>query len=1140
MNEALEQELSILQTIVGEENVVKLSNTSIQLTINSPSTNIKIEFSFPADYPQSPPSFELTDSGSLLPLQEENLTDQIEEHFQLMSGFPTLIPLVLRIDTILRTRFVFPIVSPNTNRKTRRFSRKDINPISTVLFPADDLKNDSYLAFFFYKAIQQHKNSDQTFLQCLDNLRALGLLKSDDDQENYEKELQKIIDFISNNQSIPTPIRDILLSKSNSAQPSTSTAGQARFFKLFTVADTLGRGGYGSVIKARYKFDDAIYAVKCIPIDDEDAASDLNRECKILSCIHHRYIVRYYFAWIDHVTEEAAQEIRRTFHFDEDDNLYDTFTSAIAQHSSTTCIWNDVTQPFSHSSPSESFSENDDDDDDVMFGPGSFSYHNNDTPDFGEVTFHDDVNFGNNNSESTGFSDFEEEEEEEEEAFSKKKSQNQTSFLFMQMEYCPGRSLDELFRDDSFFQDTNKQWKITREILEGLQYLHKQGIIHRDMKPSNIFIDENGNAKIGDFGLSRKAAVSGNEVKNDNLDGQTHISEEAGSGIQGSFPYTAPEVLKGGDYGTSSDMYSFGVILFEIWCQFSTMSERARILKQLTDDHQLPAAWLAQYPNVAQMVQLLIKPSPDKRPSASYLLQSKLIPSVNVELTNEDISDLLRAIKSGTIQTSTSATTVLDALFSETRKSKFAETESENNQKHPTKEQSNSKSDIETDDQIETESDDETCHKNDLNVNNNEMESKTREIEIETLIVPPFMKQTRLYGASVFSSPMIEPLTLDQTKTIPVLRKNGSLYALQGSTYHFMMKEIMKNNIRSARFSQFTQIITKFNLSPVEMCMSFDIITDESASDPNNWTDLLECFQFAVDYIKSVMPEDKIRISAIISSSDMALSVCESTKNSVSLKTIRRYANCEKIDSNIKKMLDVFQDLKFDMIPDDVNGKEACDDFIIALKSLGLIDSWSFELLGKSISDFCGISCQIFVNGQKFAVVGQMYDTFYHKLKTFDYSIKNFPTPTITSCRIDFNSMKMICRDLHFEKIRVYILPTTIDFDHVGEDFLNMSSDTKQEKQWSDCFDSAIDLANHMREQRFDVHIAKVNREFIYNQKIQKELAKGNDVVVVANCRETFISKIFIDHEDDQVIAALKSWAKSVRIYCPGKFPRKE
>lgn len=74
-------------------------------------------------------------------------------------------------------------------------------------------------------------------------------------------------------------------------------------------------------------------------------------------------------------------------------------------------------------------------------------------------------------------------------------------FMYIQMEFCDKQTLRSAI-DGDLFKDAQRVWRMFREVIEGLLHIHSQGMIHRDLKPVNIFLDRSDHVKIGDFGLA--------------------------------------------------------------------------------------------------------------------------------------------------------------------------------------------------------------------------------------------------------------------------------------------------------------------------------------------------------------------------------------------------------------------------------------------------------------------------------------------------------------------------------------------------------------------------------------------------------------------------------------------------------------
>jgi serine/threonine protein kinase/tetratricopeptide (TPR) repeat protein len=119
---------------------------------------------------------------------------------------------------------------------------------------------------------------------------------------------------------------------------------------------------------------------------------------------------------------------------------------------------------------------------------------------------------------------------------------------FITMEYVAGQDLRGLIRQTGKLA-VETAVSITKQVCEGLGEAHKQGVIHRDLKPSNIIIDRAGSARIMDFGIARSLAVK----------------SRTGAGVMiGTPEYMSPEQVEGKEVDQRSDIYSLGIILYEM------------------------------------------------------------------------------------------------------------------------------------------------------------------------------------------------------------------------------------------------------------------------------------------------------------------------------------------------------------------------------------------------------------------------------------------------------------------------------------------------------------------------------------------------------------------------------------------------
>jgi serine/threonine protein kinase/tetratricopeptide (TPR) repeat protein len=129
--------------------------------------------------------------------------------------------------------------------------------------------------------------------------------------------------------------------------------------------------------------------------------------------------------------------------------------------------------------------------------------------------------------------------------------------VFIAMEYVEGRTLTESLQNGPLPTETVIRYG--RQIASALAHAHERGIIHGDLKPQNIIVTPAGNAKILDFGLARRANPA--EFDRHTLETATVDSKE---GFGGTLPFMAPEQIEGGEATIRTDLWSLGIVLYEM------------------------------------------------------------------------------------------------------------------------------------------------------------------------------------------------------------------------------------------------------------------------------------------------------------------------------------------------------------------------------------------------------------------------------------------------------------------------------------------------------------------------------------------------------------------------------------------------
>ena len=171
---------------------------------------------------------------------------------------------------------------------------------------------------------------------------------------------------------------------------------------------------------------------------------------------------------------------------------------------------------------------------------------------------------------------------------------------FIAMEYVDGPSLKDLVKGGMGTKDVID---FTRQILNAARFAHRKGIVHRDLKPQNVLIDDEGRARVADFGIAR---------------GGENSDITATGSVMGTAQYLSPEQAQGKETTPRSDIYSIGVILYEALTgrvPFEADSAVAVALKQVSETPRRPSAI---NPNVPPALDAVVMRALAKDPDARF------------------------------------------------------------------------------------------------------------------------------------------------------------------------------------------------------------------------------------------------------------------------------------------------------------------------------------------------------------------------------------------------------------------------------------------------------------------------------------------------------------------------------------------
>ncbi|XGW32331.1 hypothetical protein V3C99_017125 [Haemonchus contortus] len=460
----------------------------------------------------------------------------------------------------------------------------------------------------------------------------------------------------------PTPADQVTRQRrTTSSRESGCEPFLSKFLQDFEPVKLLGHGGFGVVFEARNRLDECPYAVKRIAVaNNENAIQRVLREVRAMAKLDHPGIIRYYHTWIERPPDGWQEEedcimlkgmqsrFKKKVREDVAAVESSSFSSAVVPlrvsesglRSSVDGIvapsfnerscdgsWLDdasgsrAEQEESSSDSEEHFTKGGDhmekceeDSDSIVFGNGeagdcssSLVANSNELSKIGKkmvlVTSTDEDLLPSSNT-----SNF--------------------VYIYIQMQLCQEQTLHAWLSKHRSWEDrtvcTMKVWMA--QLCSAVSYIHQQGLIHRDIKPQNIFFASDQALKVGDLGLVTRCVPAEDQPIEKSVPRSALHTDNVGT--RG---YMSPEQLANKPYTFKVDVFSMGLIYCELVIPFQTLMERSLTLNDLQHG-RLPDALKVMQEDEKDFIAWLTSMDPNKRPTCDEILDSDYMSGVETHL----------------------------------------------------------------------------------------------------------------------------------------------------------------------------------------------------------------------------------------------------------------------------------------------------------------------------------------------------------------------------------------------------------------------------------------------------------------------------------------------------------------------------
>ena len=196
---------------------------------------------------------------------------------------------------------------------------------------------------------------------------------------------------------------------------------------------------------------------------------------------------------------------------------------------------------------------------------------------------------------------------------------------YIVMEYVDGQTLKDMIRQQGFL-NPDTAIRMTIRILAAVDHAHRNGIVHRDIKPQNILVDADGHVKVADFGIARLKAAQTTRVDSD------------GQGISalGSVHYFSPEQARGEVADEKSDLYSVGVVMYETLTGQVPFDGETSVSVALKHVHEAPKSMREHRANISKALDEVVMRALCKDATKRYQTAAEMAADLRKTITHPE------------------------------------------------------------------------------------------------------------------------------------------------------------------------------------------------------------------------------------------------------------------------------------------------------------------------------------------------------------------------------------------------------------------------------------------------------------------------------------------------------------------------